>query len=84
MESSEEKYLIQRAKAATDPNEQKSIILTAKTLYPQNFKIQFMAYVFGKFFFVLFTFPITNSNTPFISEKQAKNYDEAAKSLSHL
>lgn len=50
MESSEEKYLIQRAKAATDPNEQKSIILTAKTLYPQNFKIQFMAYVFGKFF----------------------------------
>lgn len=63
METSEEKYLIQRAKAATDPNVAKAIILTAKTLYPQNFPIQFMAYVF---------------------EKQAKNYDEAAKSLSHL
>uniref|UniRef100_A0A336LXP2 Integrator complex subunit 10 n=1 Tax=Culicoides sonorensis TaxID=179676 RepID=A0A336LXP2_CULSO len=63
MESSEEKYLIQRAKAATDPNVAKAIILTAKTLFPQNFKIQFTAYQF---------------------EKQAGNYDEAAKSLSHL
>lgn len=63
MESSEEKYLIQRAKAATDPNVAKAIILTAKTLYPKNFKIQFAAYDM---------------------EKKAKNYDEAAKSLSHL
>lgn len=63
METAEEKFLIQRAKAATDPNVAKATILTAKTLFPQNFKIQFTAYQF---------------------EKQAGNYDEAAKSLSHL
>lgn len=35
-----EKYLISRAKTATDPNVAKAMILTAKTLFPQNFKIQ--------------------------------------------
>lgn len=43
-----EKYLIQRAKNATDPNVAKALILTAKTIFPKDFRIQFEAYQFEK------------------------------------
>lgn len=36
----DENYLISKAKDAADPNTAKAMILTAKTLFPKNFKIQ--------------------------------------------
>lgn len=43
---SNEEYVIQRAKSAlkTDPIAAKAWMLTAKTLYPNNFGVQFEAY----------------------------------------
>lgn len=43
-----EKYLISRAKSATDANVAKAMILTAKTIFPKDFRIQFEAYLFEK------------------------------------
>lgn len=42
-----EKYLISRAKKANDPNVAKAMILTAKTIFPKDFRIQVSL---GRFF----------------------------------
>lgn len=45
---SAEQYLIARAKSLTDPNAARAMILTAKTIFPKDFRIQFEAYLFEK------------------------------------
>ncbi|XP_058130002.1 integrator complex subunit 10 [Anopheles ziemanni] len=60
---SNEKYLIARAKESTDPYKAKAWIIAAKTLFPNDFGVQFEAYEI---------------------EKNANNFEEAAKCLSYI
>uniref|UniRef100_A0A8D8NCP0 Integrator complex subunit 10 n=3 Tax=Culex pipiens TaxID=7175 RepID=A0A8D8NCP0_CULPI len=60
---SSEKYLIARAKETSDPYTAKAWIIAAKTLFPNDFGVQFEAYEI---------------------EKNAKNFEEAAKCLSYI
>ncbi|XP_062716544.1 integrator complex subunit 10 [Aedes albopictus] len=60
---SSEKYLIARAKETTDPYTAKAWIIAAKTLFPNDFGVQFEAYEI---------------------EKNANNFEEAAKCLSYI
>ncbi|XP_053679868.1 integrator complex subunit 10 [Anopheles nili] len=60
---SNEKYLIARAKQSTDPYKAKAWIIAAKTLFPNDFGVQFEAYEI---------------------EKNANNFEEAAKCLSYI
>ncbi|ETN63570.1 integrator complex subunit 10 [Anopheles darlingi] len=60
---SNEKYLIARAKESTDPYKAKAWIIAAKTLFPNDFGVQFEAYEI---------------------EKNANNFEEAAKCLGYI
>ncbi|XP_058059399.1 integrator complex subunit 10 [Anopheles bellator] len=60
---SNEKYLIARAKESSDPYKAKAWIIAAKTLFPNDFGVQFEAYEI---------------------EKNANNFEEAAKCLSYI
>lgn len=79
----EENYIISAAKKAyeTDPFAAKAWILTAKTLYPNNFKLQVDMFVnsetslIPKSFFQFEAYKV---------EKAAKNFEEAAKCFSYM
>lgn len=60
-----EKFLITKAKStqSQDPHASKAWIITAKTLYPNDFSVQFEAYQL---------------------EKNADNYEEAARCFSYM
>ncbi|TMW47554.1 hypothetical protein DOY81_007380 [Sarcophaga bullata] len=62
---SDEMYIIEKSKKlrSTDPCSAKSWIITAKTLFPNNFNVQFEAYRL---------------------EKEANNFEEAAKCFSYI
>lgn len=81
----EENYLILKAKAAqaTDPYAAKAWILTAKTLYANNFGVQVdiissLIVPSNEKLFPSFQFEA------YLIEKAANNYEEAAKCLSYM